>query len=791
MEQKQEKEYPESFYCPLTQELMDDPVVDPEGNSYEREAIEKWLEKDPTSPITRTALTKGDLVPNRALKDAIDEKRKENGDEVKQKPKKAEEPKQEQKESKKEAAEQPAIVANEDGVSLVASAQKVKDGEYDVLISVKNPVGAARTPIDIVAVVDVSGSMGTEATIKNEDGKTEGFGLSLLDIVKHAVTTIVNALGPQDRFALVTYSDTAETVVNLGAVGNKADLHKKIEALKPLDRTNIWDGLQMGLDILKKAPVQKGVARLSSLLLLTDGLPNISPPSGEVARLKRYKDEVQVLPCNIMTFGFGYGINSQLLQGLALEGDGLYAFIPDSSFVGTAFVNCASNLLSTFARNPELALEPTNGASLVLEPEIEDLPVDSKSTNVQQTSWGAQIDLCSLQYDQSKDVVVRVKVPNVDDNKPFLNATLKYKLKDGTQKTAEIKISKVENSKDVEYHKFRGLTVKSIKNAMEAKDPTKSLQAVKDLVKQATATASFKSGEKRMKDLVADIEGQIVEALSKDAYYQKWGRHYLPSLARAHQLQQCNNFKDPGVQNYGGKLFTSLRNEIEDIFVKIPAPKPSIKKYEPSSSGGKGAPAVSKPVSMSTYYRSSGPCFAGECAVQMADGTTKQVQQIMKGDLVSTGNGAAEVLCVLKTICHKGKTQIVELSGGLLVTPYHPVRIQGKWTFPCDLAAPSERNCAAIYSFLLKEHHVMIINGVECVSLAHGIEGDAVVSHPYFGTNAVVEDLKGMAGWESGLVQLYAGCLVRDEQTNLVCKMTPRKPQRIGILSLNGDAIAA
>ena len=31
----------------------------------------------------------------------------------------------------------------------------------------------------------------------------------------------------------------------------------------------------------------------------------------------------------------------------------------------------------------------------------------------------------------------------------------------------------------------------------------------------------------------------------------KWGKHYLQSLQRAHELQQCNNFKDPGVQFYG------------------------------------------------------------------------------------------------------------------------------------------------------------------------------------------------------------------------------------------------
>lgn len=51
---------------------MKDPVIDPEGNSYERVAIEEWLQKNNISPITRTPLNINDLRPNRALKDAID-----------------------------------------------------------------------------------------------------------------------------------------------------------------------------------------------------------------------------------------------------------------------------------------------------------------------------------------------------------------------------------------------------------------------------------------------------------------------------------------------------------------------------------------------------------------------------------------------------------------------------------------------------------------------------------------------------------------------------------------------
>ena len=52
----------------------------------------------------------------------------------------------------------------------------------------------------------------------------------------------------------------------------------------------------------------------------------------------------------------------------------------------------------------------------------------------------------------------------------------------------------------------------------------------------------------------------------------KWGKHYLPSLQRAHELQQCSNFKDPGMQLYAGDLFTGIRDEADSIFNSLPAP---------------------------------------------------------------------------------------------------------------------------------------------------------------------------------------------------------------------------
>jgi len=46
--------------------------------------------------------------------------------------------------------------------------------------------------------------------VKNKNGEKEGHGLTYLDILKHAVNTVINCLNANDRFALVSYSDYAK-----------------------------------------------------------------------------------------------------------------------------------------------------------------------------------------------------------------------------------------------------------------------------------------------------------------------------------------------------------------------------------------------------------------------------------------------------------------------------------------------------------------------------------------------------------------------------------------------------
>lgn len=64
----------DSFLCPITREVMEDPVIAADGHTYEREAIELWFRnnRNPRSPKTNQILSSTQLFPNYALKNAIE-----------------------------------------------------------------------------------------------------------------------------------------------------------------------------------------------------------------------------------------------------------------------------------------------------------------------------------------------------------------------------------------------------------------------------------------------------------------------------------------------------------------------------------------------------------------------------------------------------------------------------------------------------------------------------------------------------------------------------------------------
>ncbi|KAK4740673.1 hypothetical protein SAY87_024261 [Trapa incisa] len=64
---------PNHFICPIVKDVMKDPCVAADGYSYDRKAIEKWLEGNDKSPMTNLPLPHKYLVPNYTLLSAIRE----------------------------------------------------------------------------------------------------------------------------------------------------------------------------------------------------------------------------------------------------------------------------------------------------------------------------------------------------------------------------------------------------------------------------------------------------------------------------------------------------------------------------------------------------------------------------------------------------------------------------------------------------------------------------------------------------------------------------------------------
>ncbi|CAF0873977.1 unnamed protein product [Rotaria sordida] len=715
-----------SFLCPISYELIRDPVIDPDDNSYVKNAIEDLIHQSDISPITRQLLSIHDVRPNRALNIAIDEYHHSIQSDIKSN----------------------SLLINVHSSEITISTSYTNEFIH---ISIQPPQDESRSSCDICCVVDTSGSMSESAEIQND--KNEQYDLSQLDLVKHALKTIINSLQSQDRLSIVSFSDNAKILFRLTKMDDegKTNALAAVKKLSSYGSTNLWDGLQTGLEILSKE--QHSIGSISALFLLTDGCPNVEPPGGHLKSLKKLKKETN-FTCVVNTFGFGYNLNSKLLEDISILGNcGSYAFIPDGSFVGTIFVNAISTLLTTVATNVQLLVHSQHLP-----------PTDyTRWYSTNSTSEGTYFHLGSITYGQSKDLLI----PHSRKFTAQCKFTLTYGNTQNVKKSITFNLTNNLQQADLDLitrHKFRLEFVHYVRTALEkmceikTKSMFKSRQhkaAINQIQKLEDKMRKYADGKDEfIKDLFTDLTGQVKQAIEKEDWFNKWGIHFLPSLTCAHLLQFCNNFKDPGVQHYGnGKLFSEIRDEMDDIFCSLPAPKCS-------KDGAK--------INMSVFYNAAGGCFYGECKVHLMNGTTKLIKDIKPGDRIAPHGGM--IRFVVKTICQNQKANMVIVENDLIITAWHPIRYAGEWIMPCSLVSSvNEISCEAIYNFVLDQGHTMLVNDVECVTLGHGFKED-VVRHSYYGSERVINDLErlNLEQNNGGLIEITEKMLVRSIKSGLV-----------------------
>ncbi len=288
---------PQAYICPITLTLMTDPYSDKDGNTYEKEAIFKWIAEHGNSPITRNPMSTNDLRPNRALKDAIDEY---------------------------------------NGITVAPSNNNINN--------INTSLG--RDPINIIMIADTSGSMNETCDITNV---TEKLNLTRLDLVKHTMKTVIESLAPTDNLALISFSYNAKILSSFRPVkdkSNKSNLNDKINSLYPDGGTNIWDALRVAIDVASNTKLTDKI----NILLFTDGVSNSDPPRGIINTLKDYLNNKPHLNIILNTYGFGNDINSKLLYDITRTNiselnTGIFGFIPDATMIGTVFINSIAYMM--------------------------------------------------------------------------------------------------------------------------------------------------------------------------------------------------------------------------------------------------------------------------------------------------------------------------------------------------------------------------------------------------------------------------------------------------------------
>jgi len=721
----------EMFMCPITHERIITAVSDHEGNTYEKTAIEKWLSKNQTSPLTRNPLTMSNLSPNRALQSVIDSMVAEEGD----------------------AAMSLISLSNEPTTVSATMTEGHSSTDHFATVVVKVKVGAGtRTPLDVALCLDNSGSMDGVTTFTSEDGVVETSNLTKLDVVKHGAKTVIMSLGPDDKVSLVKYSSSATVLCPLTRcdAGGKALLLAALDAIDTEGSTNIWDGLHKSLEELRKCADN---GRIPYVMLMTDGCPNINPPRGHVSMLERYFDSHKDFSCVVNTYGFGENLDSELLDAISEKMHGSYCYIPDSGFVGTIFVNSIAHMKTIALTNAGLNVEFD-------ENYFEAYDCDNYDINRFDASNFSHLKIGNVSSDQERSFCFKFKTKQIGKYTPAPSVTL-HGLDRGLKKGVVVNGGVCERVDSWPIDFYRHCLVGIITEGIQG-STMNNLNDLHSRLQQNFGDSEYAQA------LMKDIKGQITLGLS-DKYLHKWGKHFLRSLARSHKNQQCLNFKDPGVQFYGGDVFNAYRDEADDIFNSLPGRVPK-KKWD----GRDDNDLYTAPTTMLSYNYGGGGCFDGEGMVLMAEPWEKlrwqiPVKRLKKGDVImskyrvfdTTIERPKKVACIVRTKIDD-TVDMVDING-VLLTPWHPIFHNGDWKFPAKIGAETRHNIGYIYNVVLEDHgHSIFINDVECITLGHGLTHHDVVDHDYFGEK-VVTDLKCSDGWENGLVEINQGDWTRGE----------------------------
>ncbi|MFS7968324.1 putative transcription factor C2H2 family [Helianthus anomalus] len=415
--------------------------------------------------------------------------------------------------------------------------------DFTVLIHLKAPVStSARAPVDLVTVLDISGSM-------------SGTKMALL---KRAMGFVIQNLGPADRLAVIVFSSAARRLFPLQRMTDAGKQHavQAVNSLMANGGTNIAEGLRKGSKVMKDRREKNPV---TSIILLSDGQDTYTASgswdssSGVDRNGSNQRLLVpQCIDVPVHAFGFGADHDATLMHSISETSGGTFSFIETESVIQDAFAQCIGGLLSVVVKGLQVTIESASPSI-----QVQTLKTGSYRGHLTPDRKSGRIDVGDLYADEERDFLVSVNVPketrltfgdetlllkvHCSYTDPMTEDTMKLASENVTIKRPE-KVGK-ENvvSVEVDRQKSRLQSAEAMvqaRTAAEAGDLTRAVSILENFRKVLSGTVAARSGDRLCMALDAELK-EMQERMASRHSYEHSGRAYMLSGISSHTWQRA------------------------------------------------------------------------------------------------------------------------------------------------------------------------------------------------------------------------------------------------------------
>ncbi|KAL6552839.1 hypothetical protein OROHE_008203 [Orobanche hederae] len=402
---------------------------------------------------------------------------------------------------------------------------------------------APRAPVDLVTVLDISGSMaGTK-----------------LALLKRAMGFVIQNLGPNDRLAVVAFSSTARRLFPLRRLSEAGRQHalQAVNSLIANGGTNIAEGLRKGAKIMEDRREKNPVA---SIILLSDGqdtytVSNVGnngqdlPNYGMLLPSSIRPDESSGFKIPVHAFGFGTDHDASSMHSVSEISGGTFSFIETEGVIQNAFAQCIGGLLSVLVKDLHVSIECVHPTI-----HLTSLKVGSYPSRLMPDRRIGSISVGDLYADEERDFLVSMNIPSeisMDGtsllkvkcvyNDPLTKESVKLE-GDEVRIKRTTDVSGKENVSievDRQQNRIRAAEAMSrARTAAESGDLSGAVSILESIRKVLSETVSAKSNDQLCIALDAELK-EMQERMASRNVYEASGRAYILSGLSSHSWQRA------------------------------------------------------------------------------------------------------------------------------------------------------------------------------------------------------------------------------------------------------------